>query len=69
MIDVEQHVMQEAAKQVAELGQCRGKGIHCIDWQSVNSGILHSPFSKMHQVLTVVCTQCGMIVRIPQFIH
>ncbi len=66
MLDLEQQEIQEAVKQVAELGQCRGKGIHCIDWLSVYSGTPHSPFSKLHRVLIVVCTQCGLIVRIPQ---
>ncbi len=66
MIDVEQHVMQEAVKQVVELGQCRGKGIHCVDWQSVLIGPPQSPFSERKQVLFVQCTQCGLAVRTPQ---
>jgi hypothetical protein len=68
MLDLDQHVMQEAVNQLVDLSKCGGKGFHCVDWQLVRSGPLQNPFSKGKKVLFVQCTQCGLPVRIPQFL-
>ena len=66
MTNVEQHVTQETVEQLVYLGKCQGKGIHCVDWQSVLIGPSQSPFSERKKVLFVHCTQCALAVRTPQ---